>query len=107
MNEKFRGKTGAQTLYSNSQKKIPSFLCNKLCFHGRSAVVDDDRGVEVSLEKFNATVAGASDMSDKARRLAAELPGIEALYRSVALEINGLAVSSQHDAAIAAIDTRW
>ncbi|MGF6653392.1 methyl-accepting chemotaxis protein [Paraburkholderia youngii] len=72
----------------------------------KAAVIDAERRVEANLEKFNAMVAGASDMSDKARRLAAELPRIEALYRPVALEINRLAVSNQRDAAIAAIDTK-
>ncbi|WP_246392256.1 methyl-accepting chemotaxis protein [Paraburkholderia youngii] len=72
----------------------------------KAAVIDAERRVEANLEKFNAMVAGASDMSDNARRLAAELPRIEALYRPVALEINRLAVSNQRDAAIAAIDTK-
>ncbi|MFP4890199.1 methyl-accepting chemotaxis protein [Paraburkholderia sp. EG304] len=72
----------------------------------KAAVIDAERRVEANLEKFNTMVAGASDMTDKARRLAAELPRIEALYRPVALEINRLAVSNQRDAAIAAIDTQ-
>ncbi|WP_395071207.1 methyl-accepting chemotaxis protein [Paraburkholderia silvatlantica] len=72
----------------------------------KAAVDDAERRVEANLEKFNAMVAGASDMSDKARSLAAELPRIESLYRPVALEIDRLAVNNQRDAAIAAIDTQ-
>ncbi|MBC8746938.1 MULTISPECIES: methyl-accepting chemotaxis protein [Paraburkholderia] len=72
----------------------------------KAAVEESERKVETRLEKFNAMVAGASDMSDKARSLAAELPRIEALYRPVALEIDKLAVNNQRDAAIAEIDTR-
>ena len=51
-------------------------------------------------------VANASDMSDKARSLAAEIPRIEALYRPVALDIDRLALNNQRDAAIAEIDTK-
>ena len=72
----------------------------------KAAVLDAERRVEANLEKFNAMVASASDMSDKARSLAAEIPRIEALYRPVALEINRLAVNNQRDAAIAEIDTK-
>ncbi|WP_069267603.1 methyl-accepting chemotaxis protein [Paraburkholderia nodosa] len=72
----------------------------------KAAVLDAEHRVEANLEKFNAMVAGASDMSDKARSLAAELPRIESLYRPVALEIDRLAVNNQRDAAIADIDTK-
>ncbi|WP_233801482.1 methyl-accepting chemotaxis protein [Paraburkholderia sp. HP33-1] len=72
----------------------------------KTAVIDAEHRVEANLEKFNAMVAGASDMSDKARQLAGELPRIEALYRPVALEIDRLAVNNQRDAAIADIDTK-
>lgn len=72
----------------------------------KAAVIDSERRVETNLEKFNAMVAAASDMSDKAKALAAELPRIETLYRPVALDINQLAVSNQRDAAIAEIDTK-
>ncbi|WP_321895098.1 methyl-accepting chemotaxis protein [Paraburkholderia heleia] len=72
----------------------------------KAAVLDAEHRVEANLEKFNAMVAVASDMSDQARSLAAELPRIEALYRPVALEIDRLAVNNQRDAAIAAIDTQ-
>lgn len=72
----------------------------------KAAVIDAERRVEANLAKFNAMVASASEMSDKARSLAAELPRIEALYRPVALEIDRLAVNNQRDAAIAQIETR-
>ncbi|WP_042338517.1 methyl-accepting chemotaxis protein [Paraburkholderia ferrariae] len=72
----------------------------------KAAVTDAERRVESNLEKFNAMVASASDMSDRGRSLAAELPRIEALYRPVALDIDRLALSNQRDAAIAEIDTK-
>ncbi|WP_028208641.1 methyl-accepting chemotaxis protein [Paraburkholderia nodosa] len=72
----------------------------------KAAVLEAEHRVEVNLEKFNAMVASASDMSDKARSLAAELPRIEALYRPVALEIDRLAVNNQRDAAISDIGTK-
>ncbi|WP_454862615.1 methyl-accepting chemotaxis protein [Paraburkholderia fungorum] len=72
----------------------------------KAAVTDAEHRVETNLEKFNAMVAGASDMNDKGRSLAAELPRIEALYRPVALDIDRLAISNQRDAAIAEIDTK-
>ncbi|WP_176381894.1 hypothetical protein [Paraburkholderia youngii] len=106
MNEKFRGKLVRKRCTRILRKKSRRFCATNFASTG-APPSSTNRGVEASLEKSNATVAGAFDMSDTARRLAAEPPGIEALYRSVALEINGLAVSSQHDAAIAAIDTRW
>jgi methyl-accepting chemotaxis protein-1 (serine sensor receptor) len=72
----------------------------------KAAVNEAEARVEANLEKFSAQIASASDMDDKARSLAAELPRIEALYRPVALEIDRLAVSGQRDAAIAEIDTK-
>ncbi|OAJ65273.1 hypothetical protein A6V37_15010 [Paraburkholderia ginsengiterrae] len=48
-------------------------------------------------------VANASDMSDKARSLASELPRVEARYRPVAQEIYRLALNNQRDTAIAEI----
>ena len=72
----------------------------------KAAVNEAEARVEANLEKFNAQIASASDMDDKARSLAAELPRIEAQYRPVALEIDRLAVSGQRDAAIAEIDTK-
>ncbi|WP_321893006.1 methyl-accepting chemotaxis protein [Paraburkholderia tropica] len=72
----------------------------------KAAVNDAEHRVEANLEKFNAMVASASDMSDKGRSLAAELPRIEALYRPVAMDIDRLAISNQRDAAIAEIDAK-
>ncbi|MGG1945331.1 methyl-accepting chemotaxis protein [Trinickia sp. NRRL B-1857] len=72
----------------------------------KAAVTDAERRVEANLEKFNALVANASDMSEKAKSLAAELPRIEALYRPVALEIDRLALDNQRDAAVAEIATK-
>ncbi len=50
----------------------------------KAAVTAAEQRVETNLEKFNAMVANASDMTDKGRSLAAELPRIEGLYRPVA-----------------------
>ncbi|MDN7179424.1 methyl-accepting chemotaxis protein [Caballeronia sp. SEWSISQ10-4 2] len=72
----------------------------------KAAVLDAEQRVENRLEKFNAMVADAHDMSDQARRLAAEIPRIEALYRPIALDINRLALSNQREAAIEAITTK-
>ncbi|WP_321865546.1 methyl-accepting chemotaxis protein [Paraburkholderia tropica] len=72
----------------------------------KAAVEDAERRVETNLDTFNALVASASDMNEKGRRLAAELPRIEALYRPVALDIDRLALNNQRDAAIAEIDTK-
>ena len=72
----------------------------------KAAVSDAEDRVQTHLGKFNAMVANATDMSDKARILAAEIPRIEGLYRPVALDIARLAMNNQHDAAIAEIDTK-
>jgi len=72
----------------------------------KTAVNDAEHRVEDRLEKFNAMVTSAHDMSDKSRSLAAEIPRIEALYRPVALEIDRLALSNQREAAIDAIVTK-
>ncbi|RDK02039.1 methyl-accepting chemotaxis protein [Paraburkholderia lacunae] len=72
----------------------------------KAAVSDAEDRVQTHLEKFNAMVANATDMSDKARSLAAEISRIETLYRPVALEIYKLAANNQRDAAIAEIDTK-
>jgi len=72
----------------------------------KNAVISAEARVEDSLGKFNAMVASASDMSDKARSLAAEISRIEALYRPVALEIDRLALNNQREAAIADIDDK-
>ncbi|PQV55068.1 methyl-accepting chemotaxis protein [Paraburkholderia sp. BL21I4N1] len=72
----------------------------------KTAVSDAEHRVEENLQKFNAMVASAQDMSDKARSAAAEISRIEALYRPVALEIDRLALSNQRDAAVAEIDTK-
>ncbi|CAG9220310.1 Chemotaxis protein [Paraburkholderia tropica] len=72
----------------------------------KAAVDDAERRVEANLDKFNALVASATDMSEQGRSLAAELPRIEALYRPVALDIDRLALDNQRDAAIAEIDTK-
>ena len=72
----------------------------------KNAVSDAEEKVETRLAKFNAMVANAPDMRDKARRLAAEISRIETLYRPVALEIDRLALNNQRDAAIADIDTK-
>jgi methyl-accepting chemotaxis protein-1 (serine sensor receptor) len=72
----------------------------------KAAVLDAEQGVENRLEKFNAMVTDAHDMSDQARRLATEIPRIEALYRPIALDINRLALSNQRDAAIEEITTK-
>ncbi|MGC2970414.1 methyl-accepting chemotaxis protein [Paraburkholderia aspalathi] len=72
----------------------------------KAAVLDAENRVETRLEKFNAMVAGAHDMSDQARSLAAEISRIEALYRPVALDIDRLALSNQRDAAINEINQK-
>lgn len=72
----------------------------------KAAVSDAEHRVKDRLERFNAMVASAQDMSDKARSRAAEISRIESLYRPVALEIDRLALNNQRDAAIAEIDTR-
>ncbi|WP_186041687.1 methyl-accepting chemotaxis protein [Burkholderia gladioli] len=72
----------------------------------KAAVFDAQRRVEQTLGAFNALVASATDMSERGRQLAAELPRIEAQYRPVSLDIAQLAVSGQRDAAIAAIASK-
>jgi methyl-accepting chemotaxis protein len=72
----------------------------------KKAVSDAEQRVETNLSQFNAMVAGATDMSEKGRSLAAELSRIETLYRPVALEIDRLALDNQREAAIAEIDTK-
>jgi len=59
----------------------------------KAAVLDAEKRVESRLDKFNAMVASAKDISENARTLAAEISRIEQLYRPVALEIDRLAAS--------------
>jgi len=72
----------------------------------KAAVLDAEKRVESRLDKFNAMVASAKDISENARTLAAEISRIEQLYRPVALEIDRLAASGQRDAAIADIASK-
>ncbi|CAN0620035.1 methyl-accepting chemotaxis protein Tar [Burkholderia multivorans] len=72
----------------------------------KNAVSDAEHRVETHLAKLNAMVAGAPDISDKERSLAAEISRVETRYRPVALDIDRLALSNQRDAAIAEIDTQ-
>ncbi|MFM0061048.1 methyl-accepting chemotaxis protein [Paraburkholderia phytofirmans] len=72
----------------------------------KAAVLVAEHEVETRLEKFNAMVASAQDMTDKARSLAAEIARIEALYKPVALDIDRLALSNHHDAAVQEITTK-
>ncbi|MEX3969909.1 methyl-accepting chemotaxis protein [Paraburkholderia caribensis] len=72
----------------------------------KAAVMVAEHEVETQLEKFNTMVASAHDMTDKARSLAAEISRIETLYKPVALEIDRLALSNQHDAAVLQIATK-
>jgi methyl-accepting chemotaxis protein-1 (serine sensor receptor) len=74
--------------------------------HEKTAVIDAQQRVQTRIAAFNALVAQATDMSDKARSFAAEIPRIEALYQPVALDIFRLATSNQREAAIAAIDAK-
>lgn len=70
------------------------------------AVVDAEKRVEGLIERFNAMISGAQDMSDQARALAAEIIRIEASYRPVALDINRLALANDREGAIREINTK-
>ncbi|WP_082751411.1 methyl-accepting chemotaxis protein [Burkholderia sp. MSMB1459WGS] len=72
----------------------------------KAAVIDAERRVEDNLKKFQAMVASAPDISERARSAATDMARIEALYRPVALDIDRLALNGQREAAIAEIDTK-
>ncbi|WP_051980638.1 methyl-accepting chemotaxis protein [Burkholderia sp. 9120] len=60
--------------------------------------------VQSDLKKLNDMTASASDTSDKARSLVAEINRVEALYGPVATDIVNLALTSKRDDAIVKMD---
>jgi methyl-accepting chemotaxis protein len=72
----------------------------------QQAVLSAHQAVQDRLQKFNTLVANSHDMSDDARRLAAEIGKVEAQYSPVALDIDNLAMNNKRDQAIAEIDAQ-
>ncbi|WP_250529502.1 methyl-accepting chemotaxis protein [Caballeronia sp. ATUFL_F1_KS4A] len=60
--------------------------------------------VQARLKQLNDMLASASDTSDKAKSLAAEMMRVEALYGPVATKIAGLALAGKHEEAVTALD---
>ncbi len=60
--------------------------------------------VQSDLKKLNDMIASASDSSDKARSLVAEINRVEALYGPVATDIVNLALTNKRDEAIVKMD---
>jgi methyl-accepting chemotaxis protein-1 (serine sensor receptor) len=60
--------------------------------------------VVARLKQLNDMIANASDASEKARALVAEMNRVEALYSPVALKIVGLAAAGKHEEAVVALD---
>ncbi|WP_277188474.1 methyl-accepting chemotaxis protein [Caballeronia sp. BR00000012568055] len=60
--------------------------------------------VQARLKQLKDMIASASDTSDKARSLVAEMARVETLYGPVATDIVGLALEGKHDQAIAKMD---
>ncbi|MCX4155713.1 methyl-accepting chemotaxis protein [Paraburkholderia aspalathi] len=60
--------------------------------------------VQIDLKKLNDMIASATDTSEKARSLVAEINRVEAAYGPVALNIVNLALTNKRDEAIAEMD---
>ncbi|SAK64243.1 chemotaxis protein [Caballeronia calidae] len=60
--------------------------------------------VRARLKQLNDMLASATDTSEKAKTLAAEMVRVEALYGPVATNIVGLALAGRHDEAVRALD---
>jgi methyl-accepting chemotaxis protein len=60
--------------------------------------------VQADFKKLNDMLAGATDTTEKARSLVAEMNRVEALYGPVATDIVNLALANKHDEAIAKLD---
>jgi methyl-accepting chemotaxis protein-1 (serine sensor receptor) len=60
--------------------------------------------VQTRLKQLNDMLAAATDTSEKARSLAAEMGRVEALYGPVATNIVGLALAGKHEEAVQALD---
>ncbi|SAK91098.1 chemotaxis protein [Caballeronia fortuita] len=60
--------------------------------------------LQARLKQLNDMIAAASDTSEKAKHLVAEMLRVEALYSPVATKIAGLALSGKHEEAVVALD---
>ncbi|SAK67359.1 chemotaxis protein [Caballeronia temeraria] len=60
--------------------------------------------VQARLKRLNDMLAAATDTSEKAKNLAAEMMRVEALYGPVATNIVGLALAGKHEEAVQALD---
>jgi methyl-accepting chemotaxis protein-1 (serine sensor receptor) len=62
--------------------------------------------VQTDLKKLNDMIASATDTTEKARSLVAEINRVESAYGPVALNIVNLALTNKHDEAIVELDDR-
>ncbi|WP_321940359.1 methyl-accepting chemotaxis protein [Paraburkholderia sp. J8-2] len=69
-----------------------------------AAVKRAHEDVAIKLKQLNDMISSASDTSETARTLVAEMNRVEALYGPVALDIVGLALSNHRDEAIRKMD---
>ncbi|NKJ45832.1 methyl-accepting chemotaxis protein, partial [Burkholderia sp. SG-MS1] len=70
----------------------------------KADVMQAHEDVQANLKKLNEMIATATDTSDKARSLVAEINRVEAAYGPVATDIVNLALNSKRDDAIVKMD---
>jgi len=70
----------------------------------KAAATQAHADVQARLKQLSDMIAAASDSSEKARSLVADMKRVEALYGPVATEIARLALSGQHEQAIVKLD---
>ncbi|MDR5739996.1 methyl-accepting chemotaxis protein, partial [Caballeronia sp. LZ016] len=70
----------------------------------KAAATRAHEDVQARLKQLNDMLASATDTSEKAKSLAAEMMRVEALYGPVATKIAGLALAGKHDEAVTALD---
>jgi CHASE3 domain sensor protein len=70
----------------------------------KAAVLQAHEDVQVKLKQLNDMIATATDTSEKARSLVAEIGRVETLYGPVATTIVNLALAGKHDEAIQMMD---
>jgi methyl-accepting chemotaxis protein len=70
----------------------------------KAAVVRAHEDVQARLKQLKDMIASASDTSEKAKSLVAEMTRVEALYGPVATDIVSLALNGKHDQAITKMD---
>ncbi len=70
----------------------------------KAEVMRAHEDVQARLKQLQSMIASATDTSEQAKNLVAEMARVETLYGPIATDIVGLALSGKHDQAIAKMD---